>query len=89
MLKTSSLASVILYPELLRRSEEIYNTNFAILELLAVASVWYLLLTTIATIGQYYIERYFARGRARALPDTPFQRLRRNLAIAGRPGTGL
>ena len=79
MLKTTSLAEVVLYGELLRRSTEIYTTNNAVLELLAVASIWYLVLTTIATIGQYYVERRFARGRARDLPDTPFQLIRRNL----------
>ena len=84
MLKTSSLAEVILYGELLRRASDIYSTNNAVLELLAVASVWYLLLTTVASIGQYYLERRFARGRARALPETPFQRLRRNLAFTRR-----
>src|SRR4029079_16746965 len=45
MLKTSSLAEVILYGELLRRASDIYSTNNAVLELLAVASIWYLVLT--------------------------------------------
>ena len=31
------------------------------------------------TVGQYYVERHYARGAARQLPPTPFQRLRRAL----------
>ena len=81
MLKTSSLASAVLYGELLRRASDIYSTNLRVVELLVVASIWYLVLTSLATIGQYYIERRYARGSARELPLTPLQRIRRNLGI--------
>lgn len=84
MLKTSSLASVVLYPELLRRAQDIYSTNLRTLELLVVASVWYLVLTSIASVGQYYLERRFARGSARELPLSALGRLRRNLATIRR-----
>jgi polar amino acid transport system permease protein len=79
MLKTSSLASVILYEELLRRAGEIYAANLATLELLAVASIWYLVLTTVASIGQYYLERRFDRGSALVAGETPLARARRAL----------
>ena len=39
--------------------------------LLVVASLWYLFFTSLLTIGQYYIERHYARGSTRALPPTP------------------
>ena len=84
MLKTSSLASVVLLEELLRNAQGIYQTNLKNLELLIVASLWYLALTTVASIGQYYLERRFARGAARQLPDTPVQRLRRRLRFRTR-----
>jgi len=84
MLKTSSLASAITYGELLRRAGDIYSTNLQVVPLLIVVSIWYLFLTTIATIGQYYVERRFARSRVRELPETPFQRLRRSLRKAPR-----
>ena len=45
-----------------------------------VASLWYLLMTSVLTSGQYYVERYFARGATRELPPTPIQRLRRRVA---------
>jgi polar amino acid transport system permease protein len=79
MLKTSSLASVVLFGELLRRAQDISSRNLAVMELLVVASCYYLALTSVASVGQYYLERRFARGRARALPETPLQRIRRNL----------
>jgi polar amino acid transport system permease protein len=79
MLKTSSLASVVTYGELLRRASDIYSTNLLVTELLLDASIWYLVLTSVATVGQYYLERRFARGASRELPLTPLQRLRRNL----------
>ncbi|MAY63554.1 MAG: ABC transporter permease [Rhizobiales bacterium] len=64
LLKTSSLVSVIAAGDLLTQATRIYNENFRILELLVVASIWYLLLTTLASIGQFYIERRFSRGFA-------------------------
>jgi polar amino acid transport system permease protein len=85
MLKTSSLATVVTYPELLRRVQDIYSNNLRVVDLLLVACFWYLLLTSVATVGQFYLERRFARGSARDLPATPLQRIRRNLAF-GRVG---
>jgi polar amino acid transport system permease protein len=77
MLKTSSLAFIAAVPELFTRSEQISNANFAIIELSIVASIWYLFMTSILTFGQYYLERYFARGAQRELPATPIQRFKR------------
>jgi polar amino acid transport system permease protein len=56
MLKNSSLANVIAYPELLYASQRVYTRNFQILELLAVASVWYLMLTTVFSMLQAELE---------------------------------
>jgi polar amino acid transport system permease protein len=79
MLKTSSLVSVIAYTELLYSVQLIYAVNYRQIPLLIVASIWYLIVTTVLSIGQYYVERYFGRGSVRNLPETPLQRLRRNL----------
>ncbi|HEY1643656.1 MAG TPA: amino acid ABC transporter permease [Streptosporangiaceae bacterium] len=79
MLKTSSLASVITVTELLYAVQLIYSVNFQTIPLLIVASLWYLIVTSLLTIGQYYIERHYARGSARQLPPTPWQRVRRLL----------
>ena len=79
MLKTSSLASIATVGELFYVQEQIASATFNVVELLVVASIWYLVMTSILTFGQYYLERYFARGSARQLPLTPLQRFRRML----------
>ena len=71
MLKTSSLASVIGYLELLYAVQTIYARTYQTIPLLIVASLWYLFMTSILTIGQYYVERRYARGALRELPPTP------------------
>lgn len=76
MLKTTSLVSVIASFDLLVSVQRIYNANYKIVPLLVVASIWYLVATSVLTVGQYYVERYFARGSVRQLPPTPPQRLR-------------
>jgi polar amino acid transport system permease protein len=79
MLKTTSLAFVAAVPELFTRGEQIASANFDVVELIVVVSAWYLFMTSILTVGQFYLERYFARGAQRELPATPIQRLRRML----------
>jgi polar amino acid transport system permease protein len=81
MLKTTALVSVLATTELLYSVQLIYAANYKQIPLLVVASIWYLILTTILSIGQYYIERHYGRGLAHQQPLTPLQRLRRNLAI--------
>jgi polar amino acid transport system permease protein len=76
MLKTSSLVSVIPVSDLLYSVQLIYGQNYQQIPLLVVACIYYLLLTTVLSIGQYYLERRFARGNVRNLPPTPLQRLR-------------
>ena len=79
MLKTSSLASVVAVSELVFAVNAVYSRTFQTVPLLMVASLWYLIVTSVLTIGQYYIERHFARGATRALPATPWQRVRTQL----------
>jgi polar amino acid transport system permease protein len=62
MLKYSSMVSVIAVPELLYSAQLIYARNFETIPLLIVASIWYLLVTTVLTIGQHYLEKRYARG---------------------------
>ncbi|MFF0463315.1 amino acid ABC transporter permease [Streptomyces mexicanus] len=47
-----------------------------IVPLLLVVTVWYLILTSLVSVVQYYVERHHARGALRALPPTPLQTLR-------------
>ncbi len=80
MLKTTALVSVISVPELLYSAQIIYARTFETVPLLIVTSLWYLLITSILTVGQYYLERRFARGNQRNLPPTPLQQLKRFFA---------
>ncbi|HET6353250.1 amino acid ABC transporter permease [Streptomyces sp. NPDC002659] len=85
LLKTSSLVSAVQYTELLRAAQNIGSTSFAVMEMLLVASVWYLALTSVFSVGQYYVERYYARGSLRQLPLTPWQKVRKNLSFLKSP----
>jgi polar amino acid transport system permease protein len=62
MLKTTSLVSVVAAQDLLTRAQNIYARNFLIIELLIVASIWYLVMTTVASGIQYLIERRLGRS---------------------------
>ncbi|MEV6232334.1 amino acid ABC transporter permease [Saccharopolyspora shandongensis] len=75
-LKGTSIVSVIAVHDLLYSVQLIYNRNYLVIPLLLVATVWYLVITSILTAGQYYVERHYARGAHRELPPTPLQRLR-------------
>jgi polar amino acid transport system permease protein len=79
MLKTSSLASVIVVTELLYAAQLIYSVNFKTIQLLIVASIWYIVCTSVLYIGQYYLERHYGRGATRGQALTPLQRARMGL----------
>ncbi|MCM1966270.1 amino acid ABC transporter permease, partial [Streptomyces sp. G1] len=72
MLKTTSLVVAVQYDELLRSAQNVAQTSGATAEMLFVAAGWYLILTTVFSVGQYYLERRYARGSLRSLPPTPF-----------------
>jgi polar amino acid transport system permease protein len=76
LLKDSSLVSVISITELLYSVQVIYANTFQTFPLLVVASLWYLLMTSVASVGQYYLERHFGRGAMRNAPPSTFARLR-------------
>lgn len=59
MLKNTSLAYIIGYNEILRRTSDIYTSNFRVMELLVVAAFWYLVLTTLVSLLQNRAERWF------------------------------
>lgn len=70
MLKTTSLASTIALAELLQRAQNIYtcaNCDGAlhVLELLAIAALYYLVMTTVFSIGQAYLESRLGDRRGR------------------------
>jgi polar amino acid transport system permease protein len=79
MLKTTSLVVAIAVVDLLGAVTNIYEQTYQIMSMLILASLWYLIVSTILSIGQFYLERYFARGALRTPPPTPMQRIRRDL----------
>jgi len=66
MLKNTALLSVISFGELLFGAQTIYDVNYKVIPLLIVASIWYLVMTSVLYVGQYFIERRYGRGFSRA-----------------------
>ena len=62
MLKYTSLVIVIGYSELMTSASLIYSRTFQTIPLLIVAALWYLAITAVLSVAQYYIERHFGRG---------------------------
>jgi polar amino acid transport system permease protein len=60
MMKGTSLVSVIGFAELLTTVQHIYSLNFRQIPLLTVAAIWYLILVSIAQLGEYFLERRLA-----------------------------
>ncbi|WP_406840364.1 amino acid ABC transporter permease [Streptomyces sp. AHU1] len=50
-----------------------------IVPLLLVATAWYLILTSVVSVVQFYVERHYSRGALRTLPPTPLQKARSGL----------
>ena len=44
-----------------------------------------MVITSVLSVAQYYIERHYSRGSVRNLPPTPWQRIRANLTPGRRP----
>lgn len=65
MLKATSIVSVIAVQDLLYSVQLIYNQNYLVIPLLLVATIWYVVLTTLLSFGQYHVERHYARGSGR------------------------
>jgi polar amino acid transport system permease protein len=64
LLKTSSLASIIGFSDLLRNVQDIYYNSGKVIELLMIAGFWYLVVVSVASVGQAGLERRFGRGHA-------------------------
>jgi polar amino acid transport system permease protein len=70
MLKTTSLVTAVPFSfDLYTRSRDISAETFNPIPLLIVASIWYLFFTSILMVGQYFLEKRFARGVGDRRPD--------------------
>ena len=88
MLKMTSLVSVIAVPELLYSAQIIYSKNLQVVPLLLVASIWYIIFTTVFSVGQGYVERRFSRGTSRSMPPSAAERLRRFFSVHSPQASG-
>ncbi len=64
MLKNTALLEVLNVLELYTRTQHISSQNLAQVELLIVAAVWYMAMTTVLSVPQRWLEKYFGRGTA-------------------------
>ncbi len=80
--KSTSMVYVLALPELFYTVQVIYRRNLEVIPLLMVATAWYLVIMTVLSIAQHYIERHFSRGAVRNPVPLPFQSL---LARFNRP----
>ncbi|MET8870755.1 amino acid ABC transporter permease [Nocardia sp. NPDC004604] len=81
MLKGTSMASVIGVTELIHAANNISSSNLLVMETLLAAAVWYMVVVTIAGVGQHQLERAFGADRsgvmaraAKALRGSPLKR---------------
>lgn len=79
LVKGTSVVYIMALSELFYQVQVIYTRTGRVIPMLLVAAIWYLALTTVMSVGQFYVERHFARGSQRTVPPTPIQRLRATL----------
>ncbi|TCK22115.1 amino acid ABC transporter permease [Pseudonocardia endophytica] len=83
LVKASSLVFYVSLLDLFGSVQSLGSTYSGdIVPLLLVATAWYVVLTSVISVVQYYVERRYARGAVRSLPPTPLQRLRRAIGAA-------
>ncbi|MFD6860003.1 amino acid ABC transporter permease [Rhodococcus sp. NPDC060090] len=76
MLKTTSLVAAVPYTaELYARARDIAGSNFQPIPLFLVAATWYLAITSILMVGQYFVEKHYSKGMSRHLTARQLQAL--------------
>ena len=61
-LKGTSIVSIIAVQDLLYSVQLVYHRTYQVIPLLLVATLWYVVVTSLLSVGQHYVERYYARG---------------------------
>jgi polar amino acid transport system permease protein len=80
MLKGTAMASVIGYMELIKAANNISSFNLQVMETLIAAAIWYMVIVSVASVGQFYLERAFDRQDRRPGTRASARALRRRLA---------
>ncbi|MEU9013974.1 amino acid ABC transporter permease [Streptomyces sp. NPDC048479] len=65
-LKGTSIVSVIAVQDLLYSVQLVYHRTYQVVPLLLVATLWYVVVTSLLSVGQHHVEKYYARGTAGA-----------------------
>ena len=65
LVKGTSIVYVLAYSELFYTVQVIYNRTQQVLPLLLVATLWYVVITSVLSVFQYYIERHYSKGAVR------------------------
>ncbi|MFU8927660.1 amino acid ABC transporter permease [Acinetobacter puyangensis] len=85
--KGTAIVYVLAMPELFYTVQMIYNRNQEVIPLLMVAAVWYIIVTSVFSIVQWYIERVLAKGdRTSAINHFSFFRKSKNIQTPQRVG---
>ncbi|MFF9055675.1 amino acid ABC transporter permease [Streptomyces erythrochromogenes] len=80
LLKATSLVFYVSLLDLFGSVQSLASTYPGdVVPLLLVATVWYVILTSLVSAVQFYVERYYARGALRTVPPTPLQQARARL----------
>ncbi|MDQ0041354.1 amino acid ABC transporter permease/ATP-binding protein [Variovorax boronicumulans] len=83
--KGTSNLYILALPELFYTIQIIYRRNLDVIPLLMVATVWYLVILTVLSVAQHYIERHFSRGALRNPPRSRLAGVARGLWRAKAP----
>lgn len=65
LVKGTSIVSTMAIADLFYQVQVIFGRNGRVVPLLMVATAWYIVITSVLTVVQYYIERHYARGAHR------------------------
>lgn len=85
LFKGTSIVSVLAIPELFYQVQVVYGRNSRVIPLLMVATVWYIVLTTLLSVIQYFIERHYGKGATRSTtPSGPVGALIERVLAGGR-----
>ncbi|WP_414644458.1 amino acid ABC transporter permease [Brachybacterium sp.] len=79
LVKGTSIVYVLAHAELFFTIQLVYGRTQQVLPMLLVATLWYVVITSALSVGQFYIERHYSKGAVRTLPPTPLQSLRARL----------
>jgi polar amino acid transport system permease protein len=89
MLKTTSLVIAVPFTgDLYSQARQISGANFRPVPLLMVASTWYLAITSVLMVGQYFLEKHYAKGSSRTMTARQLRVLAKAIGNPDRGGDG-